>query len=167
MIQWPSTCFRISCGHLQGGNSKNTNILTMFWGHYTVKNNIVLITILVKWYKSDEYKILQVKKLLSGSSSMCRLYYRSPIWIIIHTLTFYLHYSTQSYSRQHFLTSNILYSLLLYHLTRNVINTIWFLTVEWSRHIINIFVFLLLPPWKLPHERMNHVGGHSVITVHS
>jgi hypothetical protein len=61
MTQWPPTCFRISCGHLQGGNSKNIHILIMFWGHYTVKNNIVLITIPVKWYKSDEYKILQVK----------------------------------------------------------------------------------------------------------
>jgi len=61
LTQWPPTCFRISCGHLQGGNSRNTNILTMFWGHSTVKNYIVLITILVKWYKNDEYKILQVK----------------------------------------------------------------------------------------------------------
>jgi hypothetical protein len=43
-----------------GGKSKNTNILT-FWDHSTIKNNMVLITILAKWYKSDEYKILQVK----------------------------------------------------------------------------------------------------------
>jgi len=33
----------------------------MFWGHYTVKNNIVLITIPIKWQNSDKYKILQVK----------------------------------------------------------------------------------------------------------
>jgi hypothetical protein len=36
----------------------------MVWGHSTVKNNIVLITILVIWYKNDEYKILQVKNCL-------------------------------------------------------------------------------------------------------
>jgi hypothetical protein len=105
--------------------------------------------------------------LLSGSSSLCGLYCRSPIWIIIHTLTFYVHYSTQPFSRQQFSTSNILYSLPLYLLTRTVIKTIRFLTVEWSRHIINILVLLLLPPCKWPHERLNRFGGHYVITVHS
>jgi hypothetical protein len=80
------------------------------------------------------------------------MYYCSPIWIIIHTLTFYVPHSPQPYSRQQFLTSNILYSLLLYHLTRTVIKTTWFLSVEWSRHIINICVLALttlqMATWK-------------------
>ena len=69
-------------------------------------------------------------------------------------------------SRQQFLTCNILYSSFLYHLTRIVIKTILFLAVEWPQNIVSIFVFLLLPPWRWPHEILKHVGGHCVrITV--
>jgi len=42
----------------------------------------------------------------------------------------------------------------------------WFLTVEWSRHIINIFEFWLLPPWRRPHVWSKHVDGHYITQLH-
>ena len=38
--------------------------------------------------------------------------------------------------------------------------------MEWSQHTINIFVFLLLPPWRCPHDWPKHVAGHYVIRLH-
>jgi len=40
------------------------------------------------------------------------------------------------------------------------------LTVQWSRHTINIFVFLQLPPWRWPRDWPKHVGGHYIIKLH-
>jgi hypothetical protein len=56
-----TTCFGHSCGHLQGGNSKNTDIFTVCRDYSTVKNHTGLIKIPVKWNNSDEYKTLEAK----------------------------------------------------------------------------------------------------------
>ena len=42
-------CFGHSCGHLQGGKCKNTNIFIVCWDHSMVKKHVVLVRILVKW----------------------------------------------------------------------------------------------------------------------
>jgi hypothetical protein len=34
--------------------------------------------------------------------------------------------------------------------------------VEWSQHIIIVLEFLFLPPWRWPHEGLNHVSCHSI-----
>jgi len=39
------------------------------------------------------------------------------------------------------------------------------ITVEWFRHIL--FVFLLLPPWRWPHESPKHVCVHYIMTLRS
>ena len=41
--------FGQSCGHLQGGKSKNTNICLVCWDNSTFKNHIVFVKIPVKW----------------------------------------------------------------------------------------------------------------------
>ena len=67
--------------------------------------------------------------------------------------------------RQQFLSSNILYLSLFYLLTGFVTRTIWFWTVEWSWHTINMFILLFLPPWRWPHEKPKHVCGHCVVKL--
>jgi hypothetical protein len=86
---------------------------------------------------------------------------------IVCTCTFCVYRSTGTHSKQQFLTSNISYSLLLYHLTGILNKTMWHLPVEWYRHTKNIFVFPFLPPWRRQHECPKNVGGHYLIKLHS
>jgi hypothetical protein len=52
----------VSAIHVQDGKNKNTNICTVCLDHFTVKTRIVCLKLRsVKWYSSDEYKILEVK----------------------------------------------------------------------------------------------------------
>jgi len=64
-LQSPA-CFGHSCGHLQGGDDKNTNTTIMCQNHSTTKNHIVFIKIQVEQDINDTYKILEFKKLLYG-----------------------------------------------------------------------------------------------------
>ena len=43
---------------------------------------------------------------------------------------------------------------------------IYCVSVEWSRHTINIFVLLHFPPRRWPQERSKHVGGHYIVELH-
>jgi hypothetical protein len=78
-----------------------------------------------------------------------------------------VHYSTESYLTQQFVNCNILYATLFYHLTGILTKAILFLTVEWSRHIIIVLVFLFIPPWRWPNEGLKHVSCHCVLKLHS
>jgi hypothetical protein len=73
-----TTCFGHSCGHLLGGNSKNTDIFIVCRDYSTVKNHTGLIKIPVKSKNSDEYKILEVKNcfLLYTEGTSGGLWYR-------------------------------------------------------------------------------------------
>ena len=54
-----------------------------------------------------------------------------------------------------------------YHLTWILIKTIWFWTVGWSPHTINVFVSLQLPPWRWPYEWPKLAGCHYEIKLRS
>ena len=97
------------------------------------------------------------------SSSMWRLYHRSPTLITI-TCTFYILHSTEPYSRQHFLNPNILYSSLVYRITGILTKTTRILTVEWSWHIAIKIYILVLTTLRWPYEWPKH--GHYVMKLH-
>jgi hypothetical protein len=97
------------------------------------------------------------------SSSLCKLYHPSPIWIIIHH-TYILCTSFHRTTPDNVLMADILYSSLFYHSTGILTKTILLLSVEWSTHK---YVFLFLPPWRWPHEWPKYVGGHYIIKLHS
>jgi len=60
----------------------------------------------------------------------------------------------------------LLISSLFYNLTRIVTKTKRLLTVEWSWHATNIFVFLLVSPWRWSHKWPKHVRGHYATILH-
>ena len=62
-LMWPSS----------GWQTKNANIFIKCRDHFTIKSHIILVKIPVKWYNSDEYKILHVKDycLWYGSVEVC------------------------------------------------------------------------------------------------
>jgi len=49
ITQRPPTCFDYSCGHLQGGRSKNKRMLMLCRYHTTDKNHMIVVTMSVKW----------------------------------------------------------------------------------------------------------------------
>ena len=78
------------------------------------------------------------------------LYYCSPSWFTFHHVYLLCTSPTEPHCREQFLNSNILCLSLFYLLTGIVTRTVLFYTVEWSWHIVNMFIPLLLPCWRWP-----------------
>jgi hypothetical protein len=100
ITKWLPICFGHSCDHIQGGNTRNTNIFIMYRDHSTVRIHIVLLKFPIKWKNGDQSKILdavwfcgvmyiEVHMVEHGPScSQCILFHRLPIWSTVHHMYF-------------------------------------------------------------------------------
>jgi hypothetical protein len=101
------------------------------------------------------------------SSSLCKLYHCSPIWIIVHHMYLLRTSFHRTALQTTILTSDILYTSLFYCKAVNFTqkHTI-FKTVDWFRQIVIIFLIWFSPPWRWSHEWSKHVGDLYATSLH-